>query len=212
MHRGAIKGSSGSSGDTHNRPRVKGLLPRGSIPWCPLFGRYSVIGMACRRRHPFAPYPERPLPDRALCVSRPWGPNQDSGASEPPAGPAPSPVPGNGPPTGRVARLLRFNARAPARLRRPRGSRRPATPRYDNPWRGCVPGQSTYPDNPLPPRKGFGGYAGCFVFPAPAGGATVFRRCRGRERTRRENQPARVLLLSWPGPITMGSGTGQGVN
>ena len=25
----------GSSGDTHNRPRVKGVLPRGSFPWCP---------------------------------------------------------------------------------------------------------------------------------------------------------------------------------
>ena len=30
----------GNSVDTHNRPRVKGILPRGSFPWCPSLPAY----------------------------------------------------------------------------------------------------------------------------------------------------------------------------
>ena len=45
----------GSSEDTHNRPRVKGVLPRRSFPWCPSLLVYSVVGTACRTD----PHPHR---------------------------------------------------------------------------------------------------------------------------------------------------------
>ena len=49
-------------------------------------------------RHPFAPCPERPMPGRALCLSRPWGPNQSSGASKTAVGRLPRQSPPAGPP------------------------------------------------------------------------------------------------------------------